>query len=105
MSEHDRGAYTPPTDTPLSFDARQPVRGHRPAPYTLIISVLVLVGLIAAIVLFYRAGVRQAGQAPQTIGEPVGELKGPASPEAQPADPAAGLQIYRSEGGQPPEAA
>lgn len=104
MSDHDRGPYTPPHDAPLSFDARQPVRGHRPAPITLIISVLVLLGLVGAIVMFYRAGVRQAGQAPQTVGAPVGEMKGPASPEAQPADPAAGLQIYRSEAGQPPEA-
>ena len=39
MSDHERGAYAPPTDTPLSFDARQPVRGDRPAPFTLIISI------------------------------------------------------------------
>ena len=37
MSDHDRGAYTPPTDAPLSFDARQPVRGARPAPMMLMI--------------------------------------------------------------------
>ena len=24
MSDHERGAYTPPTDAPLSFDPRQP---------------------------------------------------------------------------------
>ncbi|PZR36378.1 MAG: sporulation protein, partial [Caulobacter segnis] len=32
MSDPHRGAYTPPTDAPLSFDARQPVRGARPLP-------------------------------------------------------------------------
>lgn len=98
MSEHDRGAYAPPTaDAPLSFDARQPVRGARPFPVTLIISGLVLLGLIAAIVLFYRSGVREAGQPPKAVGTPVTEMKSAAPADAQPQDPAAGLQIYQSE--------
>jgi hypothetical protein len=96
MSEPDRGAYAPPTaDAPLSFDARQPVRGARPFPTTLLISGLVLLGLIAAIVVFYRTGVREAGQPPQAVGAPVGPIKSPAPADAQPQDPAAGLQIYR----------
>jgi len=99
MSDHERGAYTPPTDAPLSFDARQPVRGARPIPFTLIISVLVLVGLAAAIFIFYRSGVRQAGQPPQMVGAPVSGMKAAAPAEAQPQDPAAGLQIYKNEGG------
>lgn len=98
MTDHERGAYTPPTDAPLSFDARQPVRGARPVPITLIISVLVLAGLVAAIFVFYRSGVRQAGDAPQTVGAPVAGMKEAAPNEAQPVDPAAGLQIYRSDG-------
>jgi len=102
MSDHERGAYTPPTDAPLSFDARQPVRGSRPIPFTLIISVLVLVGLAAAIFVFYRSGVRQAGQPPQTVGAPVAGMKAPPPAEAQPQDPAAGLQIYKTEGGKAP---
>jgi hypothetical protein len=102
MSDHERGAYTPPTDAPLSFDARQPVRGSRPIPFTLIISVLVLVGLAAAIFVFYRSGVRQAGQPPHTVGAPVAGMKAPPPAEAQPQDPAAGLQIYKSEGGKAP---
>jgi hypothetical protein len=102
MSEPNRGAYAPPTaDTPLSFDARQPVRGARPFPVTLIISGLVLVGLVVVIFLFYRSGVREAGQGPQAVGTPVGEIKSPAPADAQPQDPAAGLQIYQSEGSQP----
>jgi hypothetical protein len=101
MSEHDRGAYAPPTaDAPLSFDARQPVRGARPFPITLVLSGLVLLGLITAIFLFYRSGVREAGQAPRTIGTPVAEMKSPAPADAQPEDPAAGLQIYQAEQGQ-----
>ena len=99
MSDHERGAYTPPTDAPLSFDARQPVRGSRPIPFTLIISILVLAGLAAAIFVFYRSGVRHAGQPPQTVGAPVAGMKAPPPAEAQPQDPAAGLQIYKTEGG------
>lgn len=100
MSDPDRGAYTPPTDAPLSFDARQPVRGGGPAPVMLILSALVLIALVVAIFMFYRSGVREAGQPPRTVGEPVAEMKGPPPAEAQPADPAAGLQIYQSENGE-----
>lgn len=104
MSDHERGAYTPPTaDAPLSFDPRQPVRGARPIPFTLILSVLVLAALVAAIFVFYQSGVRQAGQAPPAVGEPVAGIKSAAPAEAQPQDPAAGLQIYRSDEGQPME--
>jgi hypothetical protein len=99
MSDHERGAYTPPTDAPLSFDPRQPVRGARPFPFTLIISFLVLLGLGGAIAYFYQSGVRHAGQPPQTVGEPVVGMKAPPPAEAQPQDPAAGLQIYKTEGG------
>lgn len=104
MSDHERGAYTPPTDAPLSFDARQPVRGSRPMPFALIISILVLVGLAAAIFFFYRYGARQAGQPPQAVGAPVVGMKAPPPPEAQPQDPAAGLQIYKTEGAKPSDA-
>jgi hypothetical protein len=103
MVDHERGAYTPPTEGPLAFESRQPVRGARPFPLTLVISVLVLLGLAAAIFLFYRSGVRQAAAPPQDVGQPVGPLKTPAPPEAQPQDPAQGLEIYRSETGQPPQ--
>lgn len=96
MSDSDRGAYAPPTDAPLSFDARQPVRGGGPAPLMLILSALVLIALVVAIVLFYRSGVREAGQPPRTVGVPIGEMKVAPPVEAQPTDPAAGLQIYQS---------
>jgi hypothetical protein len=103
MSDHERGAYTPPTEGPLAFEPRQPVRGARPFPLTLIVSVLVLLGLAAAIFVFYRSGVRQAAGPPQDVGAPVGGLKAAAPADAQPQDPAAGLEIYRSEAGQPPQ--
>ena len=71
MSDHERGAYTPPhADAPLSFDPRQPVRGARPIPLTLILSVLVLAALVAAILWFYQSGVRQAGELLDEPGRP-----------------------------------
>ena len=97
MSDHERGAYAPPTDPPLSFDPRQPVRGARPLPFTLIVSILVLAALVAVIFVFYRSGVREAGQAPQVVGTPVAGMKSAAPEEAQPQDAAAGLQIYQAD--------
>ena len=44
----DRGAYTPPSDR-LAFDSRTPVRGGGPAPVTLIVSGVVLVGLVGGV--------------------------------------------------------
>jgi SPOR domain len=98
MSDHDRGAYTPHNDAPLSFDARQR-RGRRAFPTTLLISLLVLIGLGGAIFMFYRSGVRGAGEAPTPVGTPVGEIKSPPSAQAQqPQEPGQGLSIYKTEG-------
>lgn len=93
MSDHDRGAYTPPTDEPLAFDARKP-QGRRPLPMTLIASVIVLGVLAVAVVLFYRSGVRGANETPQLVGEPVLATKEAPALEAQPYDPAAEAQVY-----------
>jgi outer membrane biosynthesis protein TonB len=103
MSEHDRGAYTPHHDGPLSFDARQS-RGRRAFPTTLLISLMILIGLTLAIIMFYRSGVRGAGEAPVPVGTPVGEIKSPPSAQAQqpPQDAGQGLQIYKSESGAQP---
>lgn len=100
MTDPDRGAYTPPTDAPLTFDARRPASGSgggRPIPFTLILSILVLGAMIAAVVFFYRSGVRGEGDAPQPVGAPIGEIMAPATAESQPADPSAGLEIYKSD--------
>lgn len=97
MSDPHRGAYTPPTDAPLSFDARQPVRGSRPLPMTLIISAVVLATLVVGVVLIYRGGMRGPNDPPATVGSQVTEMKAPPPAGVQPADPAAGLQIYKSE--------
>ena len=102
MTDHQRGAYTPPTaDAPLSFDPRQPVRGARPIPFTLILSVLVLAALVGAIFFFYQSGVRKAGDAPQVVGDPAEVIKTVPPADAQPPEPAAGLQVYKAEQGQP----
>lgn len=98
MSDHDRGAYTPNHDAPLSFDARRS-RGRRAFPTTLLISLVILVGLGGAIFMFYRSGVRGAGEAPTPVGTPVGEIKSPAPAQAQqPQEPGQGLSIYKAEG-------
>jgi len=104
MSDHDRGAYTPPTEEPLAFDARV-TRTRRPLPMTLIASAVVLVVLVAAVVLFYRSGVRGANEPPRVVGETVAELKTPPAEEARPIDQAAGLEVYVDDGSGAPVAA
>jgi hypothetical protein len=85
MSDHDRGAYTPPSDR-LAFDPREPVRSG-PAPVTLILSALVLIGLVGGVAFIYRHGARHPGAAPAQVGTPVGEMKSapPADANAAPA--------------------
>lgn len=91
--DHDRGAYTPPTDEPLAFDARTR-QARRPMPMTLVASLVVLGVLVVAVVLFYQSGVRGANEAPHVVGEPVTALKTAPPEDAQPADEAAGLEVY-----------
>jgi hypothetical protein len=101
MTDPDRGAYTPQTDAPLAFDARQSRReGGGRSPFALIFSGVALVALIAAIVVFYRGGVRGVGQPPQPVGAPVGEIKTAPPPQAPVVDESASLDVYRT--GQPP---
>jgi cell division protein FtsN len=96
MTDHDRGAYTPQTDAPLSFDARR-ASGGQPVPMTLLISGMVLVVLLMGVVYFYRSGVRRSNEAPQVIGAPVATTKSAPPPAEQPSEAAAGLQVYKSE--------
>ena len=101
MSDHDRGPYTPPSDR-LSFDPREPVRASGPAPVTLIVSAVILLGVIGAVFLVYRHGVRHRGEAPATVGAPLAEMKTPAPPEATNAAPP-GLVIDKTDNaGLPP---
>ena len=94
-NDPERGAYTPPDDDdlPFRFDARRET--GRPAPRLLIVSVVVLLVLLAAIGLIYGiGGVRSPGDAPPVVGEPVGDLTGPAPVEAQPVNPEADISVY-----------
>lgn len=101
MSEHDRGAYTPPTDDYLAFDARAP-QVRRPIPATLLGSAVVLVVLVGAVVLFYRSGVRGANEAPEAVGKPVGmSIKSAPVSDAKPlAEDGQGYEVYNQEKGQ-----
>lgn len=106
--DRDRGAYTPPTDDDLPFD-RQGYDGRRGvggAPYnprgagrggpplTLIISGIVLLALIIAVALYYRAGPRASNDAPPAVGVPVGDMTAEAPIDAQPVNPEAGIDVY-----------
>jgi len=101
MSDHDRGAYTPPTDSPLSFDARRPVRGGGGGSSILLISaVILLVLIVGAGVWLYRDGLRGADDAPQPVGAAVEAAKvAPKASDQPAADPAAGLTIHTDDGG------
>lgn len=95
----DRGAYTPPDEDDLPFrrsggydPRRAPQRS--PVPLTLIVSAAVLLVLIVAVVLFYRSGVRSAGDAPPAVGRPVDGLTVDAPVDAQPIDPELGIDVY-----------
>lgn len=97
MTDHDRrGAYTPPTDEPLHFDARRPRSSGGTPPTTLLVSAVILLVLVGGAFAYYRSGIRHDGQAPAVVGTPVGG-KAAAPQDEQPQDPAAGLQVYNSE--------
>jgi hypothetical protein len=81
MSDHDRGAYTPQPDAPLSFDARTP-RDQRPLPILLIASCVILAAMVVAGFLLYRSGVRGQNEPPRPVGEPIANIKSPPPADA-----------------------
>jgi len=94
MSDYDRGAYAPHSDAPLAFDAREP-RRRGPAPFSLIVGLIVLAVLAGALLMLYRGGVRETGDAPPVVGEPVGAMRtAPEATAAAPEDPALRLDVY-----------
>jgi SPOR domain len=97
MSDYDdRGAYTPPSDR-LAFDPRQPVRGGGPAPVTLIVSALALVGVVGGVFFLYRDGFRHRGETPALVGAPVADARSPAAAPPTDANAApAGLVVDRA---------
>ena len=100
MSDSDRGAYTPPTDSPLSFDARRPVRGGGGGGgSTLLISAVILILLVAGAGFWlYKDGRRGADDAPQPVGTTVAAAKVEPKASDQPEeDASAGLTIHKDE--------
>jgi len=92
MSDHDHGAYTPPSDR-LSFDPREPVRSGGPAPVTLIVSGIVLLAIVGGVFLLYRGGIRHKGDAPAAVGAPLAQIKTAVLPDSNDAPP--GLTISK----------
>ncbi len=100
MSDYNRGPYTPGSEPPLAFeDRRAPRRASGPAPVTLILSLLLLVGVGGGVFYMYRGGTRAPGAPPAPVGAPVTDVRVAAPPQAQPTDPADGLSIYKENQG------
>ena len=96
MSEQDRGAYSPPRDEPLAFDARG-ARDARPMPMTLIASGVVLVVLIGGVVMAYLGGFRGKDEPAKAVGDRVATMKTmPAPGQAAVGDPAGKLEVFSS---------
>jgi cell division protein FtsN len=66
-------------------------------PFFLLLGLLVLAVLAGAVFWFYRSGIRGAGDAPQPVGTPIGEIMAPAPDQTGPGDPNAGLQVYKAD--------
>jgi cell division protein FtsN len=94
MSYPDRRDAEPPLTLD---DRRRGPRSRGPAPVTLIVSVLLLAVVAGGVFFMYRSGVRGAGQPPQPLGAPLGDVRAPAPPQAQTPDAAAGLTISKDD--------
>jgi cell division protein FtsN len=100
MADFDRRTYPPGAEPPLTLGdrptgQRRTPRARRPTPITLILSVLVLIAAVGVVVWLYRGGARSHGDAPQPVGAPLRDVRVAAPPQSAPADPAAGLSIYK----------
>jgi cell division septation protein DedD len=85
-----------PTELPLAFDGRDAPPARRgPAPVTLVLSLLLLVGLGGGVFYLYRGGVRAPSGPPAPVGVPIRDVRVAAPPQPQQPDPAAGLSIYK----------
>ena len=88
-------------EPPLTLEDRRGGGGRGPAPVMLIISVLVLAVMVAGVVWLYRGGSRGPGDAPQPVGVPLRDVRVAAPAQPKPADPAAGLSIYKDNSAAP----
>jgi hypothetical protein len=103
MADTDRRSYGMAQEPPLTLGRRtaEP-RSRRPAPVTLILSLLVLLVAGAGVFWLYRSGTRGSGDAPQPVGAPLRDVRVAAPPQSEPPNPAAGLSIYKDTGAPPP---
>jgi hypothetical protein len=95
MTDPNRRGYPP--ERPLAFEGYPERPRGGPAPVTLILSMLVLLGVSGGVFYLYRGGARAPGGPPEPVGAPVGDLKIAAPPQAATPDPAAGLTIYKED--------
>lgn len=70
-----------------------------PAPITLIVSLLLLLGVGGGVLYMYRSGVKPGDAASRSLGKPLGDVRGPAPPGASAGDSASGLSISRDDPG------
>lgn len=101
MADTDRRSYGAAQEPPLTLGRRNAARPRRPAPVTLILSLLLLVVAAAGVFWLYRSGTRGASDAPQPVGAPLRDVRVAAPPQSEPPNPAAGLSIYKDSGAPP----
>ena len=86
-------------EPPLTLGRRgggsPPPPAQRPAPVTLIVSLVILVGVIGAVAWLYRGGVRGPDGGPPLVGQSAESARTTAPAQSQAPDAAAGLSIYK----------
>lgn len=98
MTDTDRRFDRQGAEPPLTFDTRRRPRARGPAPVTLIVSVLVLALVAGAVAYMYRAGPRQAVEAPRPAAPAPRDVRAPAARSPEPGD---GLTISKEDGAGP----
>ena len=84
-------------EAPLRMDAHQQRRSRGPAPVTLIVSLLLLLGVGGGVLYMYRSGVKSGDAASRSLGKPLGDVRAPAPASAAPDDATSGLSISRDD--------
>ena len=80
-------------EPPLTMDDHRQRRPRGPAPVTLIVSLLLLLGVGGGVLYMYRSGVKSADTAARPLGTPLGAVRAPAQ------DPGPGLSNPKDDPG------
>lgn len=99
MSDPDHRFDRQGGEAPLRMDDHRQRRSRGPAPITLIVSILLLVGVGGGVVYMYRSGVKGVDPASRSLGKPLGDVRAPPPVGAPTNDAAAGLSISRDDAG------